>query len=406
MKDIEQVLAAGMGDSALRSDSTGLLTALEAAYSEAKQKFHVVADLFEEVLKLKNRGRSRLSALRSGIVFINKGDNFMTHYQSLRDSASLARDLASDLKVEMLWARMDARFNERLVDIDIRVTEQLTQLTGSMATLLLDEEDEENDAQPTTNHSGDTKGLQGISSSNNTSGRGGFRKMARIGRKMVELSETGFTQSIALIIDTAPVPGSEPGTSVSRQKEIMAIGKLDTASDANLVSYEMLIDSGLREELLVPIPPYKIELHGLEGAKCTPQWEVTLQWYRPRDMKRRKEKFYVVKNALFEVLFSSDSSFKQISDRSVHLSLDRFKRKKEVLVELQAEDENRKKALERVEREYREAEAMKRVPVRKDTGLGETSRETISGVKSLGRLERGPIYKQQLYQRQANLRVI
>ncbi|KAH6630607.1 hypothetical protein B0J18DRAFT_407835 [Chaetomium sp. MPI-SDFR-AT-0129] len=257
-----------------------------------------------------------------------------------------------------------------------------------MATLLLDEEDEENDAQPTTNHSGDTKGLQGIRSSNinNTSSRGGFRKMARIGRKMVELSETGFTQSIALIIDTAPIPGSEPGTSVSRQKEILVIGKLDTASDANLVSYEMLIDAGLREELLVPIPPNKIELHGLEGAKCTPQWEVTLQWYRPRDMKRRKEKFYVVKNALFEVLFSSDSSFKQISDRSVHLSLDCFKRKskvEEILNDMKAEDENRKKALERVEKEYREAEAMKRVPVQKDTNLGSAPRRahtfTLSG---------------------------
>ena len=139
-----------------------------------------------------------------------------------------------------------------------------------MATLL--DKDEENDAQPTTNHSGDTKGIQGGSS------RGGFRKMARIGRKMVELSETGFTQSIALIIDTTTIPRSKPGTSASKQKEIIVIGKLDTASNANLISYEILIDEGLQEELLVPIPADKlIKLHSLEGAKYTPELEVTLQ---------------------------------------------------------------------------------------------------------------------------------
>ena len=190
-----------------------------------------------------------------------------------------------------------------------------------MATLLLDEE-EDNGAQPIAGNLGDTNAPRGGGS------RGGFRKMARIGRKMVELSETGFTQSITLILDTQPMEDPNAKTTISRQKEVMVIGKLDTASDANLVSYDILIDAGLQEELLIPIPVDKmVELHGLEGAKCTPEWEVTLQWYRPRDMRRRKEKFYVIKNALFEVLFSSDSSFKQMSDRSVHISLERFKPK-------------------------------------------------------------------------------
>lgn len=200
--------------------------------------------------------------------------------------------------------------------------------SGSMATLLSDEDDENNgqhnetDGQPTTGNSGDTNVPP------RGGDRGGFRKMARIGRQMVELSETGFTRSITLIIDALEDSnGKEP---VSRQKEVKILGKLDTASDANLVSYDMLIDEGLQEKLLIPIPVEKrIELHGLEGAKCTPEWEVTLHWYKAKDMKRRKDRFLVIKNAPFEVLFSSDSSFKQLSDRSVLLSLERFKPKSE-----------------------------------------------------------------------------
>ena len=40
-----------------------------------------------------------------------------------------------------------------------------------------------------------------------------------------------------------------------------------------------------------------------------------------------------------------------------------------MLDEIKAEEEKRRKALERVEKEYREAEASKRVPVRRGTTL-------------------------------------
>jgi len=153
--------------------------------------------------------------------------------------------------------------------------------------------------------------------------------MARIGRKMVELSETGFVRPITLIIET-----SDDGEQQHYgQKEIKVLSKLDTASDANLVSYDMLLQEGLREEMLIPIPVEKrVELHGLEGARCTPEWEVTLLWYKSRDMKRRQEKFLVVKNAPFEILFSEESSFEQLSDRAVLVSKGRSKPKSKLVM--------------------------------------------------------------------------
>jgi len=202
-----------------------------------------------------------------------------------------------------------------------------------MATLLADEDDEHVDAKveqvPATRDTQEGTTRQEDALKENKE-RGGFRKMARIGRQMVELSETGFTRSITLIIDTVDAVRNNDQSSISRyvQKEVKILSKLDTASDANLVSYDMLVQEGLREDLLVSIPADKrVELHGLDGAKCTPEWEVTLRWYKAKDMKRRQDKFLVVKEAPFEVLFSSDSSFRQLSDRSVLVSKERQKTK-------------------------------------------------------------------------------
>ena len=96
MREVEEVLAAGKDGWGLGSGSQPLLMALEATCFQFKEKFYFVADTFERFLREKTERRSKLSSLRLAFLFINRGDDLMAAYQSLRDSASLARDLASE----------------------------------------------------------------------------------------------------------------------------------------------------------------------------------------------------------------------------------------------------------------------------------------------------------------------
>lgn len=92
MRDVEGVLAEG---GSVLDPGSGLMVALKNTCSEVRNKFYYVADILERFLR-ERRGRTLFSSLRVAFLFINRRDDLMFHYQSLRDSASLARDLASE----------------------------------------------------------------------------------------------------------------------------------------------------------------------------------------------------------------------------------------------------------------------------------------------------------------------
>ncbi|KAM6513641.1 hypothetical protein FALCPG4_016023 [Fusarium falciforme] len=334
---------------------------LRHVYEDCKERFYLTAKLLERYWRDLNKRNTLLSRLLLTMRFAAQEEDLRTSYHSLRESATLARDLASDLIMDLKLAQVEERINHQLV-----------RLTGAMAILLDEdagaEELELDNNQHTKQPASDGQSIPEASQSHSHEKqlrRGGLRGMARVGREIAELTKTNFVTTITLIIETA---SSEKRNEVC-QKQIFLPSKFDTGSDANLVSYDLLHEQGIREELLIPIPVDKrVEFTGVdENFTCTPEWEITLSWWKPTDMKRRQDKFMVVKQAPFEVLFSSGRFTNELVGRSVLVSKGRYKPKKEVLDEMHAEEEKRKKALERVEKEYREAETKKLVPVRRTT---------------------------------------
>ncbi|KAH7121594.1 hypothetical protein EDB81DRAFT_952298 [Dactylonectria macrodidyma] len=365
LRDVEEILAIqapGPGNARVE--------ALRHVYQECRERFHLTAEFLEQYWRDLNKRNTFLTRLVVVLKFRAQEEDLRSSYDTLRESTTLARDLASDLKIDLQIAQVDERINHQLV-----------RLTGAMA-VLLDEDVDAAELELDINQQSKRRASDGQKITEETKAhfhekhvrRGGLRGMARIGRELAELTKTNFVTTITLIIETA---SSEERNEVC-QKQIVIPSKFDTGSDVNLVSYDLLHEQGIREELLIPIPVDKrVELTGVdETFTCTPEWEITLFWWRPTDMKRRHDKFMVVKQAPFEVLFSSARFTDELVGKSALISKGRFKPKKEVLDEIRAEEEKRQEALERVEKEYREAEAKKLVPVRRTTNSSLVEKRT------------------------------
>ncbi|KAH7121755.1 hypothetical protein B0J13DRAFT_567225 [Dactylonectria estremocensis] len=364
LRDVEEILAAqAPGPDSARVE------ALRHVYRECRERFHFTAAFLEKYWRDLNKRNTFISRLVVVVKFRAQEEDLRSSYDALRESITLARDLASDLKTDLQIAQVDERINHQLV-----------RLTGAMA-VLLDEDADAAELELDINQRTKRRASDGQKITEETqthfhekqTRRGGLRGMARIGREIAELTKTNFVTTITLVIETS----SEEQNEIC-QKHIILPGKFDTGSDENLVSYDLLHEQGIREELLIPIPVDKrVELTGVdETFTCTPEWEITLFWWKPTDMKRRQDKFMVVKQAPFEVLFSSARFTDELVGKSVLISKGRYKPKKEILDEIHAEEEKRKKALERVEKEYREAEAKKLVPVRRTTNSSLAERRT------------------------------
>ena len=123
------------------------------------------------------------------------------------------------------------------------------------------------------------------------------RKVA--GRVIADLIKQNFTRDATIVVDRG-AGGPE------RLCYIPVRAKMDTGCDDNMVHLQVLKDAGIDENLLIPIEAdAKTELIGVEGFVCTPDFEIELTWYQDRQMKARKSKFFVVKDAPFDVLIGS-----------------------------------------------------------------------------------------------------
>jgi len=93
LRDVEEVTEASQ--SALRSESP-LTTALQHTCREFKERFDIMAAFLERFLRDQRRMTTKISRFRFVIKFAAREDELMLNYNSLRDSARLARDLASE----------------------------------------------------------------------------------------------------------------------------------------------------------------------------------------------------------------------------------------------------------------------------------------------------------------------
>ena len=117
------------------------------------------------------------------------------------------------------------------------------------------------------------------------------------------LMSTDWTRSLVLVIQVPEM------THPSGLKFIPVRNKIDTGSDENLVSAELLSKHGMDSSKIQPIPSEKQgerTLRMLNGFTFTPTQEVRLQWHRPHDMRQREDTFVIVPEAPFDVLIGSE----------------------------------------------------------------------------------------------------
>ena len=103
--------------------------------------------------------------------------------------------------------------------------------------------------------------------------------------------------------------------------------KLDTASKANFVSLDYLLQAGFDQSALKPIPTdQQAEVEGLNGARYTPKHEINLKWHREGESLTNVGRFLVVEQAPFDILLASNRFAEEVVRRLVSLPLYRAKK--------------------------------------------------------------------------------
>ncbi|KAL8878647.1 MAG: hypothetical protein Q9198_003588 [Flavoplaca austrocitrina] len=121
-----------------------------------------------------------------------------------------------------------------------------------------------------------------------------------VGHALKDLIKQNFTRNATIVVD------SGDGSCPESIRYVHVRAKMDTGCDDNLITMTVVEKAGIHKSNLLEIPATEmVELHGLEGAKCTPLYETILTWYQDGDMKMREHKFYVVEKGPFDMLIGS-----------------------------------------------------------------------------------------------------
>lgn len=143
-----------------------------------------------------------------------------------------------------------------------------------------------------------------------------------VGLALKDLIKQNFTRNATLVVD------SGVGTFPERVRYVHVRAKMDTGCSDNLITMELVEKAGIPTSMLFEIPEDElVDLQGLEGAKCTPLYEVHLTWYQDGDMKMRESSFYVIKDGPFDMLIGSRRFAQDLHDNPA-LIVGRLKKKK------------------------------------------------------------------------------
>ncbi|KAG6354723.1 hypothetical protein INS49_003804 [Diaporthe citri] len=168
-----------------------------------------------------------------------------------------------------------------------------------------DEEDDELKNRDDTAHPSEDlpEGIQHQPSKAPASERPKYR---RRGRKFLaefaNLLASDFTRSLILVIEVEDVDDH------MRFKMIPVRNKIDTGSDENFVSKELIAKHGMDPNKIRDLPVEEQQertLEMLNNLTFTPKQEVTISWHKPRDKKQRQTTFLIVDSGLFDVLIGS-----------------------------------------------------------------------------------------------------
>jgi hypothetical protein len=152
------------------------------------------------------------------------------------------------------------------------------------------------------------------------------RRLERFNRDLANLLASDFTRDLVIIFETNSHEPSE------RFQWVPLRNKIDTGSDENFISHEILEKHHVKEDKIRAIPEgeqEERELAVLGGYKIKPQREITLQWYRPKDAQKRETTFIIAENnPPFDTLICKKDWDTEIS-RSVLIINSRRKKKGE-----------------------------------------------------------------------------
>ncbi|KAM5341924.1 hypothetical protein ACJ41O_014955 [Fusarium nematophilum] len=207
-----------------------------------------------------------------------KQPDLMLVYNSFRDSVLLLRDLSSTL-------RMDQHF----LQMGMAIAQILSENEGE------DWDDGEGGANEACLRE-QTGTAPAISASASPTKR---RRRVSFFSELKDLFANDFTRSLVLVIHVAGMDGAK------KLQFVPVRNAIDTKSDENLVSAELLAKHGMDQEMLTAIPEehrQERELGMIEGFKFTPTHQVRLSWHKHNDMKQREDLFVVVNQAPFDVL--------------------------------------------------------------------------------------------------------
>lgn len=171
------------------------------------------------------------------------------------------------------------------------------------------EEEDENDNEPrndndTTGHSqNQAGGTQGQTANFPAPKRRKHRRGAtQFLADFANLLSSDFTRSLTLVIELEGVHDH------MRLKEVPVRNKIDTGSDEDFVSRELITKHGMDRNKIHDIPVEKQQertLRLLNNLTFTPTQEVTISWHKPQDARQRETTFLVVDCNLFDVLIGS-----------------------------------------------------------------------------------------------------
>ena len=152
------------------------------------------------------------------------------------------------------------------------------------------------------------------------------RRLERFNRDLANLLASDFTRDLVIIFETN---SHEP---LERFQWVPLRNKIDTGSDENFISHEILEKHHVKEDKIRAIPEgeqEERELAVLGGYKIKPQREITLQWYRPKEAQKRETTFIIAENnPPFDTLICKKDWDTEIS-RSVLIINSRRKKKGE-----------------------------------------------------------------------------
>lgn len=128
-----------------------------------------------------------------------------------------------------------------------------------------------------------------------------------LAEQVMALVKSNYIIDATVLVENSTKPGSQRFNQVPANVQYYpGRVKLDTGSEADLVSLQYLQDAGLNEDDLTPIPiANQCQVEGIGGTLFTPQFEVELRWFRHGEPRTNKDRFLVVDQAPFDLLLSS-----------------------------------------------------------------------------------------------------